>query len=160
VRNRHSRQQSLRPSRSVRCQAIGVFAKHTLRSQISRRALRLYWSAVDIDSRIVRKHIAVLGSREKSKETLPCLLRQNAARKILFGQEALSLVKEEEECLVLDNGTAQARSELIAIPIVFSDVIEIISPGVRVQRGVAVCPEKAAAVLIGSRTRRHLNLAR
>src|SRR5262249_12864466 len=83
---------------------------------------------------------------------------QNAADKCLLEDVALFIEKDKEECLVLDNGSADAATILVPIFIILRDAVEVVKPIARVERGIAIGPEQASAELVGSGSCAHLHL--
>ena len=88
------------------------------------------------------------------------LVRQNRTHKRFARDVALAFKQEEEECLVLDDGSADTSAVLIPIVVILPNPIEVVEPRVGVERRISICPKNAAAELVGSRSCHHLNLAR
>src|SRR5262249_53284122 len=72
----------------------------------------------------------------------------------------LLIDEHKEERLVLDDRSANAPTELVPVFVVLLNVIEIVEPCARVESGVAIRPEHAAAELVGSGASDHLHLSR
>src|SRR5262245_50267732 len=113
-----------------------------------------------IDSRPVRDSISIINAWEKPKDALACLVRQNRTYKRLARDVALAFKQEEEECLVLDDGSADTSAVLVAVIVIFPNPIEVVEPRVGIKRRIAIRPKDAGLELVGSRSRHHLNLAR
>ena len=68
--------------------------------------------------------------------------------------------QEEEECSILDNRSAEAGAELIAVIVILRNSVEVVEPATGIQRGIVVCPEHASSNLIRSGSRDHADLCR
>ena len=72
----------------------------------------------------------------------------------------LALVQKEEKGLVSDDRTTETPAILVAVQVILAEVVKVVVKRGRIPHGVAVRPKHRAAVFVGSRPGRHLNLPR
>src|SRR5262249_3678622 len=109
----------------------GRSVKRAIAEQIDRRQCSrcVVWrsrTAVSIDRRVGTIDVAIIDVWKISKDSLSRHIRQSRAHDILAFQIALTFEQQKEECLVLYDRAADARSELITVVVVFIDVVEIV----------------------------------
>src|SRR5262249_24725722 len=82
-----------------------------------------------VNNRIVSGSISVLHAGEEAEKSLPGLVRQNRTCEVALRDIALTIEQEEEKRLVLDDRSADASPELVAVAVVLADAVEVVAPG-------------------------------
>src|SRR5262252_6151671 len=129
VGQRHPADQSRHPSRRIHAGPKRIFAKHT-DGERSRGTPIEDGVAGLVDCRIVLNRIGVLYAREIAKDSLSGLVGQNSPGKVTLRDEALPVIKEEEERFVGNNGSGDSSSKLVSIHVILADSVEVVIPGV------------------------------
>ena len=100
-----------------------------------------------------------MGAGKISEDALSCRRGQYRTGDVSALNHALSFVEKEEKRFVLDHRSAQPAAELVPIQVIRFLSAKVCEPGVRVERGIVICPEDAAFELVGAGSGGKLNLA-
>src|SRR5262245_21371809 len=117
IGQRHSSKHLLYPTAWIESWSELIASEHTERLKIPCCRCWAQGIALQIHGRVVRKRVSILRTRKVPENLAPRFLRQDRPRRVSAFHETLTFVQEEEKCLVLDDGAAEAPSELILIQV-------------------------------------------
>src|SRR4029450_5834965 len=100
----------------------------------------------------------VIRTREVSENALSRHVCQSIPGCVFALEIALPFEQKKEECLVFEDGAANAAAKLIAVAVVLLNIIQIVEPGAGIKRGVMVRPEEAPMICIRSGASDHAHL--
>src|SRR5262245_8611365 len=125
VRHRHSSEECLNPSGSVEAGAKWISGEEVDRLQIARSGCRLKRTPRKVHRGGVRDRISVLNPGEISEEPLSRLRGQNRPNDRAALCDALPLIQNEEERLVLDDRSAYTAADLVPVQVIRFNASEI-----------------------------------
>ena len=149
----------MNPSAGIESRPNRVAAKHAKGRQRTSRPARRHGIALEIDCRVVRNGVAALHSGKISKDALTRLCGQHIPYNGIACCETLAVIQKEEECLVLKDRSAEPSAKLVPVIVILRNAVKIVEPIAGVERRIPVRIKDRTAELVGSRARRHLDLA-